>query len=161
MSLFCFVRKIEIVKFASRTRQLFVRLLALVKWMNSASKVSKCGVSAVRGDFSPAPFTSIPPAHVHSLIHHHPSSYQLLSMPTYPRWWDCQSFVQNSRGQLSVPACWFSASMQFCPINCSSISFLCGLDRQIAEVSGETRDGSFLFFVDEVARHSRWFYSIL
>lgn len=38
-------RKIEIVQFASRTRQLFVRLLALVKWMNSASKVNKCGVS--------------------------------------------------------------------------------------------------------------------
>jgi len=37
-------RKIEIVQFASRTRQLFVRLLALVKWMNSASKVNKCGV---------------------------------------------------------------------------------------------------------------------
>lgn len=36
-------RKIEIVQFASRTRQLFVRLLALVKWMNSASKVNKCG----------------------------------------------------------------------------------------------------------------------
>jgi len=32
------------VQFASRTRQLFVRLLALVKWMNSASKVNKCGV---------------------------------------------------------------------------------------------------------------------
>jgi len=39
-----FARKIEIVQFASRTRQLFVRLLALVKWMNSASKVNKCGV---------------------------------------------------------------------------------------------------------------------
>jgi len=37
-------RKIEIVQFASRTRQLFVRLLALVKWMNSTSKVNKCGV---------------------------------------------------------------------------------------------------------------------
>uniref|UniRef100_T1J569 Mediator of RNA polymerase II transcription subunit 14 n=1 Tax=Strigamia maritima TaxID=126957 RepID=T1J569_STRMM len=35
-------RKIEIVSFASRTRQLFVRLLALVKWANSASKVDKC-----------------------------------------------------------------------------------------------------------------------
>ncbi len=40
-----FFRKIEIVQFASRTRQLFVRLLALVKWANSASKVDKCGVS--------------------------------------------------------------------------------------------------------------------
>ncbi|CAL1548016.1 unnamed protein product [Lymnaea stagnalis] len=35
-------RKIEIFQFASRTRQLFVRLLALVKWANSASKVDKC-----------------------------------------------------------------------------------------------------------------------
>ncbi|GFR84683.1 mediator of RNA polymerase II transcription subunit 14 [Elysia marginata] len=34
--------KIEIFQFASRTRQLFVRLLALVKWANSASKVDKC-----------------------------------------------------------------------------------------------------------------------
>lgn len=34
-------RKIEIYKFANRTRQLFVRLLALVKWANSASKVDK------------------------------------------------------------------------------------------------------------------------
>ena len=39
-----FNRKIEIVTFASRTRQLFIRLLALVKWANSASKVDKCGV---------------------------------------------------------------------------------------------------------------------
>ncbi|XP_070537690.1 mediator of RNA polymerase II transcription subunit 14-like isoform X2 [Ptychodera flava] len=36
-------RKIEIVQFASRTRQQFVRLLALVKWANSAAKVDKCG----------------------------------------------------------------------------------------------------------------------
>ena len=35
-------RKIEIVNFASRTRQLFVRLLAVVKWANSATKVDKC-----------------------------------------------------------------------------------------------------------------------
>ncbi|GFO03550.1 mediator of RNA polymerase ii transcription subunit 14 [Plakobranchus ocellatus] len=35
-------RKIEIFQFASRTRQLFVRLLAVVKWANSASKVDKC-----------------------------------------------------------------------------------------------------------------------
>ncbi|XP_026466667.1 mediator of RNA polymerase II transcription subunit 14 isoform X2 [Ctenocephalides felis] len=34
-------RKIEIYNFSSRTRQLFVRLLALVKWANSASKVDK------------------------------------------------------------------------------------------------------------------------
>lgn len=39
-------RKIEIVQFAQKTRQLFVRLLALVKWANSASKVDKCGVSS-------------------------------------------------------------------------------------------------------------------
>uniref|UniRef100_A0A8C0IMM6 Mediator of RNA polymerase II transcription subunit 14 n=1 Tax=Chelonoidis abingdonii TaxID=106734 RepID=A0A8C0IMM6_CHEAB len=38
-------RKIEIVQFASRTRQLFVRLLALVKWANNAGKVEKCAVS--------------------------------------------------------------------------------------------------------------------
>lgn len=42
---FCFYRKIEIVQFASRTRQLFVRLLALVKWANNAGKVEKCAVS--------------------------------------------------------------------------------------------------------------------
>ncbi|XP_046582734.1 mediator of RNA polymerase II transcription subunit 14-like isoform X2 [Haliotis rubra] len=35
-------RKIEIFQFANRTRQLFVRLLALVKWATSASKVDKC-----------------------------------------------------------------------------------------------------------------------
>ncbi|XP_073993036.1 mediator complex subunit 14 isoform X1 [Rhodnius prolixus] len=34
-------RKIEIYNFSTRTRQLFVRLLALVKWANSASKVDK------------------------------------------------------------------------------------------------------------------------
>lgn len=34
-------RKVEIHNFAVRTRQLFVRLLALVKWANSASKVDK------------------------------------------------------------------------------------------------------------------------
>ncbi|KAF2357663.1 Mediator complex subunit Med14 [Trinorchestia longiramus] len=35
-------KKIDIVKFAQRTRQLYVRLLALVKWAASASKVDKC-----------------------------------------------------------------------------------------------------------------------
>ncbi|CAG0916624.1 unnamed protein product [Notodromas monacha] len=35
-------RKIAIVEFATRTRQLFVRLLALVKWAASACKVDKC-----------------------------------------------------------------------------------------------------------------------
>lgn len=36
-------RKIEIYNFSVRTRQLFARLLALVKWANSASKVDKSG----------------------------------------------------------------------------------------------------------------------
>jgi len=35
-------RKVEIFNFASRTRMLFIRLLALVKWASSASKVDKC-----------------------------------------------------------------------------------------------------------------------
>ncbi|XP_022785059.1 mediator of RNA polymerase II transcription subunit 14-like isoform X3 [Stylophora pistillata] len=35
-------RKIEIVQFASKTRQQFVRLLALVKWAASADRVDKC-----------------------------------------------------------------------------------------------------------------------
>lgn len=34
-------RKIEVFQFAARTRQLFVRLLALVKWAASVSKVDK------------------------------------------------------------------------------------------------------------------------
>lgn len=38
-------RKIEIYNFSARTRQLFIRLLALVKWANSASKVDKSSVS--------------------------------------------------------------------------------------------------------------------
>lgn len=37
-------RKIEIYNFSARTRQLFIRLLALVKWANSASKVYKSSV---------------------------------------------------------------------------------------------------------------------
>lgn len=37
-------RKIEIFNYASRTRQLFIRLMALVKWANSASKVDKSTV---------------------------------------------------------------------------------------------------------------------
>uniref|UniRef100_G3NBC9 Mediator of RNA polymerase II transcription subunit 14 n=1 Tax=Gasterosteus aculeatus aculeatus TaxID=481459 RepID=G3NBC9_GASAC len=36
--------KIEIVQFASRTRQLFVRLLGLVKWASNAGKVEKCAM---------------------------------------------------------------------------------------------------------------------
>ena len=43
--LFVLSRKIEIVQFASRTRQQFVRLLALVKWAASADRVDKCQVS--------------------------------------------------------------------------------------------------------------------
>ncbi|CAG0893105.1 unnamed protein product [Darwinula stevensoni] len=35
-------RKVEIVQFATRTRKLFVRLLALVKWAASVSKVERC-----------------------------------------------------------------------------------------------------------------------
>lgn len=35
-------RKVEIVKFAERTRQLFIRLLALVKWAGGASKIEQC-----------------------------------------------------------------------------------------------------------------------
>ena len=35
-------RKVEIFNFSSRTRMLFVRLLALVKWASSAGKVEKC-----------------------------------------------------------------------------------------------------------------------
>nr|VZI42722.1 unnamed protein product [Spirometra erinaceieuropaei] len=35
-------KKIELAKFFSRTRNLFIRLEALVKWANSASKVDKC-----------------------------------------------------------------------------------------------------------------------
>lgn len=37
-------RKIEIYNYSARTRQLFIRLLALVKWANSASKVDKSSV---------------------------------------------------------------------------------------------------------------------
>lgn len=40
-------RKIEIYNFSARTRQLFVRLLALVRWASSASKVDKSAVSTV------------------------------------------------------------------------------------------------------------------
>lgn len=41
-------RKIEIYNFSARTRQLFIRLLALVKWANSASKVDKSAVSHLK-----------------------------------------------------------------------------------------------------------------
>jgi Mediator complex subunit MED14 len=39
-----FFNSLEIYNFAARTRQLFIRLLALVKWANSASKVDKSTV---------------------------------------------------------------------------------------------------------------------
>lgn len=35
-------RKIAVVQFATRTRQLFIRLLSLVKWASSVGKVVKC-----------------------------------------------------------------------------------------------------------------------
>ncbi|XP_071549261.1 mediator of RNA polymerase II transcription subunit 14 [Panulirus ornatus] len=35
-------KKVDIVQYAQKTRQLYVRLLALVKWAASASKVDKC-----------------------------------------------------------------------------------------------------------------------
>ncbi|VDP37603.1 unnamed protein product [Schistosoma mattheei] len=38
-------KKIEIATFFSRTQHLFIRLEALVKWSNSASKVDKCEVT--------------------------------------------------------------------------------------------------------------------
>ncbi len=41
-------RKIEIFNFASRTRMLFIRLNALVKWASSASKVGKGTISFLR-----------------------------------------------------------------------------------------------------------------
>jgi len=37
-----FERKVEIVNFTERTRQLFIRLLALVKWAGTASKIEQC-----------------------------------------------------------------------------------------------------------------------
>lgn len=40
-------KKIELAKFFSRTRNLFIRLEALAKWANSSSKVDKCEVTSV------------------------------------------------------------------------------------------------------------------
>jgi hypothetical protein len=40
-------RKIEIYNFSARTRQLFIRLLALVKWASSAAKVDTSAVSLI------------------------------------------------------------------------------------------------------------------
>ena len=37
-----FERKVEIVNFAEKTRQLFIRLLALVRWAGGASKLEQC-----------------------------------------------------------------------------------------------------------------------
>ena len=38
------IRKQELVKFACRARQLFIRLLAVVKWAATARKVNSCEV---------------------------------------------------------------------------------------------------------------------
>lgn len=37
-------RKVEIVKYAQRTRALLIRLLALVKWAGNSSSVQQCSV---------------------------------------------------------------------------------------------------------------------
>jgi hypothetical protein len=44
VSIFCFIRKKELVKFACRARQLFIRILAVVKWAATAGKVNACEV---------------------------------------------------------------------------------------------------------------------
>lgn len=38
-------RKVEIVKYARKTRSLLIRLLALVKWAGNSSSVQRCAVS--------------------------------------------------------------------------------------------------------------------
>jgi hypothetical protein len=42
---FSVIRKKELVKFACRTRQLFIRILAVVKWAATAGKVNACEVN--------------------------------------------------------------------------------------------------------------------
>jgi hypothetical protein len=42
---FCIYRKKELVKFACRARQLFIRILAVVKWAATAGKVNACEVN--------------------------------------------------------------------------------------------------------------------
>ncbi len=39
------IRKKELVKFACRARQLFIRILAVVKWAATAGKVNMCEVN--------------------------------------------------------------------------------------------------------------------
>jgi len=39
------IRKKELVKFACRARQLFIRILAVVKWAATAGKVNACEVN--------------------------------------------------------------------------------------------------------------------
>lgn len=46
------VRKIAIIEFATKSRQQFVRLLALVKWAGSAESVVKCQVSYLEKNYS-------------------------------------------------------------------------------------------------------------
>lgn len=41
----CVIRKKELVKFACRARQLFIRILAVVKWAATARKVHACEVN--------------------------------------------------------------------------------------------------------------------
>ncbi|XP_076370105.1 mediator complex subunit 14 isoform X1 [Tachypleus tridentatus] len=88
-------RKIEIVQFASRTRQLFVRLLALVKWAASASKVEKC--AAIMGFLDKQSSLFIETADVltkmarETLVHarlpsfHIPCAVDVLTLGTYSR----------------------------------------------------------------------------
>jgi hypothetical protein len=42
---FSMIRKRELVKFACRARQLFIRILAVVKWAATAGKVNACEVN--------------------------------------------------------------------------------------------------------------------
>jgi hypothetical protein len=42
--IFILNRKIELIKFACRARQLFIRILAVVKWAATTEKVTVCEV---------------------------------------------------------------------------------------------------------------------
>lgn len=68
-------RKIEIYNFSARTRQLFIRLLALVKWANSASKVDKSAVSS-HYNYAPLPVSKLS---VLSLVAHNELSRQTIN----------------------------------------------------------------------------------
>ena len=46
------IRKIELIKFACRARQLFIRILAVVKWAATTGKVSACEVITHREKLS-------------------------------------------------------------------------------------------------------------